>query len=139
MGVQVQRLLQRDRKELTGVEEIGASFRAEFDDGREGAAGPSGEGGASANGAGSSPSSAGSPFGAGPSQPCLRRPFLHSPAPLAPAASLPLRPTCFCEEAQAATRTRDARVGASIEMLSGHCEQETAEHAGCSLHVRASA
>ena len=46
--LQVQRLLQRDRRELTGVEEIGAGFSAEFDDGSE----LQGEGGrASTNGA----------------------------------------------------------------------------------------
>ncbi len=32
-AAQVQRLLQRDRKELTGIEEIGAGFRTEFDEG----------------------------------------------------------------------------------------------------------
>lgn len=32
-AAQVQRLLQRDRKELTGIEDIGAGFRTEFDDG----------------------------------------------------------------------------------------------------------
>lgn len=79
MGVQVQRLLQRDRKELTGVEEIGASFRAEFDDGREGATEASGEGGASANGTGPSPSSSGSPFGAGAPQLCLHCPSWRLP------------------------------------------------------------
>ena len=32
-AAQVQRLLQRDRKELTGIEEIGAGFKTEFDEG----------------------------------------------------------------------------------------------------------
>ena len=59
-SLQVQRLLQRDRRELTGVEEIGASFSAEFDDGSE----LQEEGGrASSNGAASSSSASASPFG----------------------------------------------------------------------------
>lgn len=35
-AAQVQRLLQRDRKELTGIEEIGAGFKTEFDEGESG-------------------------------------------------------------------------------------------------------
>lgn len=58
--MQVQRLLQRDRRELTGVEEIGASFSAEFDDGSEL---QEESGRASSNGAASSSSASASPFG----------------------------------------------------------------------------
>ena len=62
---QVQRLLQRDRKELMGVEEIGAGFSAEFDDGKESEAEARGSGNASANGASPSSSAPASPFGTG--------------------------------------------------------------------------
>ncbi|KAK9826772.1 hypothetical protein WJX81_007800 [Elliptochloris bilobata] len=73
-AAQVQRLLQRDRKELTGVEEIGASFSAEFDDGKEAAAQEAGR--LSSNGAASSSSPApGSPFGAASAPPKPMSPF----------------------------------------------------------------
>ena len=116
------------------MEEIGASFRAEFDDGREGAAEASGEG--SANGAGPSPSAPGSPFGAGAPQPCLQRPFLRLPGAAGsfrqppPKAYLLLRAGWLV-----AMHTRDARCRANA--LSGHCEG-LAERAGCSLRGRAS-
>ena len=70
-AAQVQRLLQRDRKELMGVEEIGEGFRAEFDEaaaGDEDAAQdsrPAASAGASTSGRPPAASSHGSPLAAG--------------------------------------------------------------------------
>lgn len=70
-AAQVQRLLQRDRKELMGVEEIGEGFRAEFDEesqADEDAAEdsrPAASAGASTSGRLPTATSNGSPFTAG--------------------------------------------------------------------------
>ncbi|BDA42730.1 hypothetical protein COCOBI_03-6230 [Coccomyxa sp. Obi] len=86
-AAQVQRLLQRDRKELTGIEEIGAGFKTEFDEGEssekeeEAVTSTSGRSNGSAPTAGATSaisfgkSAAASPFGTTKSKSAPPKPF----------------------------------------------------------------
>ncbi|CAL8467618.1 g7156 [Coccomyxa elongata] len=85
-AAQVQRLLQRDRKELTGIEEIGAGFKTEFDEGEssekeEAVTSTSGSSNGSAPTAGATSaisfgkSAAASPFGTSKSKSAPPKPF----------------------------------------------------------------